>query len=437
MSGMESTVPEIWPGSRHWRKSFRGLSFGNRDLSECEFFDCDFTDASFNRTNLFRSRFNKCNFENANFDGSKMFALRTALNYGSPQSLAKGWIFFKGFMVGPGVSLVGINLRSANLIGADLSGADLRNAFIESADFDGSILQDVRAGGLRGNPASLPKNWKVISGHFVGPNADLKDVDFSGGDFRAANLEGTELHNAVLDNIRSGNIVGTPMSLPPNWELKYGYLLGPKVCLAGEELSDMDLSGLDLNEADLGDTTISRVNFSKANLFSVNFNNSSITDSSFDHANLGQSTFTRVHSSGVSGLPSNLPEGLRLTNGYFIGSNSRLEGSNFRGLDLRNEDMSFSSLRGACFCDSKLDWANLSNSDLGGSCFDRVDLSTTSLTNARVEGARLGESKIVPSDSPYKKISVSGNPDSLPANCQMSKGFLLAFSPNTSGEEEY
>jgi uncharacterized protein YjbI with pentapeptide repeats len=109
-----------------------------------------------------------------------------------------------GYIIGPGADLTGINLTGVDLTGVDLSGADLTGANLTGADLTG-----------------VPLN-----------SANLTGVDLYG-----ANLTGANLSGAGLTGLISGNITGTP-TLPTNYALENGYIIGPYVNLSADDLTD-------------------------------------------------------------------------------------------------------------------------------------------------------------------------------------------------------
>jgi hypothetical protein len=136
-----------------------------------------------------------------------------------------------------GANLSGANLSGANLSGANLSGANLSGDNASGTDLVGANLDNVASGGVTGTPASLPTDWSLVDGYFVGPRADLSGADLSGADLSgldlaganlyASNLSGADLSGANLFGVTSGRITGTPASLPEGWSLANGYLVGP------------------------------------------------------------------------------------------------------------------------------------------------------------------------------------------------------------------
>ena len=203
-----------------------------------------------------------------------------------------------------GAKLAGADLSGANASGADLSGANLSGAKasgtnLSRADLSGADLSGVTSGGITGTPASLPTNWSLANGYLVGPGADLSGADLSGANLSGANLSGakasgTNLIGANLDNVASGGVTGTPASLPADWSLVNGYFVGPHADLSGADLSDANLSGLNLSGANLYGSNLSGSNLSGANLFGV-------------------------RSGGITGTPASLPAGWSLANGYLVG----------------------------------------------------------------------------------------------------------------------
>ena len=122
-----------------------------------------------------------------------------------------------------------------NLIGpgANLTGADLNDADLNGADLTGATLTNVKSGGITatGTPPTLPTDWKLINGYLIGPDADLTGANLNDADLTNANLNGANLNGADLTGaslyVQSGSITGSPSSLPTSWKLIYGYLMGP------------------------------------------------------------------------------------------------------------------------------------------------------------------------------------------------------------------
>jgi len=240
---------------------------------------------------------------------------------GTPASLPDGYKIIKGTLVGPrsearGLSMAGEDMRDltlrgtelqrADLRGADLSGVDMRYAILISSDLreanlSGTNLRESEIGrvrfdranmagtdlreatirnasgrGITGIPAGMPKGFGVIGGNLVGPDAglervDLQNADLSGIDLTDAYLTGARIDGAImrdttLAGVRSGKLRGKPQSLPPDWQIKGGHLVGPRANLRMANLRDVDLSGVDLQFADLRRSIIGKTQLAGASL---------------------------------------------------------------------------------------------------------------------------------------------------------------------------
>ncbi len=131
-------------------------------------------------------------------------------------------------------------------------------------------------------------------------NAVLTNVDLSGADLTGANLNGATLTGAKFGcitvsgaqkcanftNLKASAIVGAPLTLPANWVLKSGFLLGPTVNLSGlsfyksATLSGVNLTGANLRSAGLRGANLSNSNLTNADLTGALANETTITDGS-------------------------------------------------------------------------------------------------------------------------------------------------------------
>jgi uncharacterized protein YjbI with pentapeptide repeats len=197
------------------------------------------------------------------------------------------------------------NLSGANLSFADLGTPNVDDLTLTGANLSATImgyngdLSGVVSGGIIGTPADLPTypaRWLLAGGYLLGPgavlaNADLAGLDLAGAalynadltnadlvganldeaQFSGSTLSGTQLSGANLDGVESGDITGTPASLPANWQLRAGFLLGPDVylintSLAGDDLSDLDLAGAYTYYANLTGADVDGTNLAGATL---------------------------------------------------------------------------------------------------------------------------------------------------------------------------
>ncbi len=134
-----------------------------------------------------------------------------------------------------GSNLRGANLSQTNLDGTNLGGANLTNANLENA----GIVEDCDSAGVdcpytTSGVLGLNRQYQS-SPNFAG--ADLKGADLNGvtfGEIDIANLfclphqpcitYYTVYPPAVLTDVTSGSIIGTPSTLPYGWQLVDGYL---------------------------------------------------------------------------------------------------------------------------------------------------------------------------------------------------------------------
>jgi uncharacterized protein YjbI with pentapeptide repeats len=394
------------------------------------------------------------NLAGANLAGATLTGVISGGINGTPSSLPFGWTLTGGYLVGPGADLVQASLANANLTGADLSGAnltssnlssvnltnaDLTGANMAGANLNGATLTGVTSGGITGTPSSLPVEWLLADGYLVGPNADLSNADLVNANLAGADLTDTNLSGANLTGVMSGLITGTPSALPPDWGLVGGYLLGPTANLSNANLAGFNLTGVDLanatltgvlsggitgtpsslpvdwtildgylmgpganlNAANLSGADLAGLDLAGAFLDAVNLTGTDLTSS-----NLGGATLWNVVSGGITGSPSALPSGWTLVDGYLIGPSADLSGAALSSADLAGVD-----LKGA-----NLDEANLGGSDLTDAVLIDSDMQSADLTGADLTGVVSGE--------------IFGTPSALPAPWILSSGYLVG--PGTS-----
>src|ERR1700722_19613525 len=200
------------------------------------------------------------------------------------------------------------NLRNAKLTGALLNGTNFHSAVLTGSNIGGDDLSrahlyGVASGSINEAPATLPAGWRFVAGHLlgghgfvktgylVGPgavligavffavnlsNADLSNANLTNAYFTAANLTNVRFAGATLTGVESGSIVGSPRSLPVNWLLEDGHLIGPGAHLRNANLKSANLAHADLiganfafaflNNADLTNADLNKANLTDADL---------------------------------------------------------------------------------------------------------------------------------------------------------------------------
>lgn len=226
-----------------------------------------------------------------------------------------------------GASLSGADLSESNLTGADLtdisalsvnlSSATLTGVTLTGADLTLALLSGVISGHVTGTPKTWPMGWSLVDGYLIGPGSDLAGVDLAGADLShsdlsaadlaganltganlsssdlsVADLSGTSLAAADLTGVEGGQISGTPASLPENWALADGYLIGPGVFLYQASLPGADLSGLDLAGADVSAANMAGANLDGANLDGATFEDSTLIGATVTGAQLDNITWS-------------------------------------------------------------------------------------------------------------------------------------------------
>jgi uncharacterized protein YjbI with pentapeptide repeats len=317
----------------------------------------------------------------------------------------------------------GANFASADLAGADISLSTLAKANLGGANLTGTVLRSTTSGGITGTPQSLPVNWSLVGGYLLGPSAALENSDLAGlnlgpadlqdADLMQANLSKTELAAANLVDAETSGIVGTPASLPPNWELLDGYLIGPQAYVGYANLAGADLANDDLAGAEFGDATLTGADLAGANLAGTSFAGATLTDVGLDGAQAATANFNGVTSGGITGTPASLNGNDTLYNGYLVAPSAQLRGANLAGADLTGK---------------QLGDANLTNADLSDADLTNASLYSATLTGANLTGASLaGAAKDLVG---IKSGGITGNPATLATGWALTDGYLI-------GEDAY
>ena len=403
----------------------KGTSFADKSLANLDLTSIDAPLVSFNRADL-----SGTNLTGANLDTTRMAS----------------------------ANLSGANLDHTWFANADLTNAKLNNANVTRTTFTGSTfsgtditgvdlaamrmpegLQEVKSAGIKGTPKTQPLSpYKLISGSFVGPsanltianlsNVDLSNMDLSNSNLIGANLTGARLTGtllfgaklgdpkagasgqATLIGVRSGAIrtstecsspgpiCGWQVPLPPKWSLIGGYLIGPAADLTGA-----NLDGLDLTQATVSSITGTGIT-GKPSLPCGYFINggrfasflpvsNQIKNMDLTGADMRCLKLDAIRTGGLTGTPI-LPAGWTLTNGYLSGPNADLSNQDFSGVDLRGIDLSAAKLRGTNFGGANLNGVNMKNADLTGANLTGADLGNADLTSAKLTSAKISNAKV-------------------------------------------
>ena len=220
----------------------------------------------------------------------------------------------------PGAILTGANLTNADLDYADLTLAGLPGANLTGANLTGATLDWISSGGIVGNP-TLPASWQLRSGYLVGPtanltSANLENKNLTGVNLSSAilidanlfntNLTNTNLASAILNEVVSGGITGTPAALPPHWQLTSGYLAGPKANLSNANLAGAPLDSANLYDANLTNSQLANSDLRYANLYDADLTGADLSQTKLGSTNLANANLAGANLAGANLWGANL-----------------------------------------------------------------------------------------------------------------------------------
>jgi uncharacterized protein YjbI with pentapeptide repeats len=269
-----------------------------------------------------------------------------------------------------GVNWAGCNLTSADFSRANVTGATLSNATLKNANFNGANLTNATLNGADMTGAVLA-NTNLASASMTGVNLTQAII-------KNSSLNKTALAGATLTKVVGRQITGTPASLPANWSIVNGSLVGPGADLSNDDLTGANLSGLNLSGADFDGSNLSNANLTNANVSGASFRNAVVTGADLSGVNLSGDNISGIVSGNVTGNPV-LPSGWTLRDGFLIGPGASLAGANLAGLNLSGASLTGINLSNASLVSTNLSNANLSNSNLTGANLTGADLFRANL----------------------------------------------------------
>ncbi|MEI6623993.1 MAG: pentapeptide repeat-containing protein [Actinomycetes bacterium] len=278
------------PGKNLSYCDFRGVNLSmlsRGDLTGANLTGADLTDAMFEHGSM-----NGANLTGAILTGLSLWDMNASGIIGVPAALpSEHYRLINGYLIGSGVC------------GLDTTGMDLS----EAAD----ALSGMCPGGVTGTPVALPAGWRLVSGYFLHPNAnlrgaDLHDVDLSGLDLSGVDL-GQDPNDGAAASLRNMNLTGTNLT-------------GARMTQA--QFDHVDLTNANLLNADMHGTWISNSNLTDANLTNVDMRgdvfSGSISDSNLTNADLTGADLTGIDSWGITGTPAHLPAGWSIVGGVLV-----------------------------------------------------------------------------------------------------------------------
>ena len=262
-----------------------------------------------------------------------------------------------------GVNMTGANISNSSFSGTVFRSVNMSNVTANTTSFLSSYWYDTNVNGtsfvndnwnhassatVTGTPAQLP--GRVVAGHIICPLVYMSGVDFTGQDLSNLNLSGIDftwanLTNANLNNstavafflhsnvsgatftgatfinpstktsVSSAGLTGTPSTLPTDWFVANGFLVGPGAFLSNRTGFDgIDLSNRNLRGVQFAGDTLNNVNFAGSNLSGASFKNAVLNNVNLGGANLASANLSGA-SGTVSGTPSALPWGYKISGG--------------------------------------------------------------------------------------------------------------------------
>ena len=342
----------------------------------------------------------------------------------------------------PGVDYYHCNLAGADLSGADLSGADFQGATVTGANLQGAILTDTILTGANFTgsdftEADLANSYgaRADFSNAIFTNADLggdtfSQANFSGATFsgatfsgallQAADLAGAQLSGADLIGV-SGQVTGTPASLPVGWTFFNGYFIG-----AGADLRRADLSGDDMPGINLSGAIVTEVKFTGDDLTGAIFTGATVSDTGFENANLTDANLSDDNLDG-----SNLT-GADLSGTNFVDAN--LENATFTG----TTGDATTDVTGVTWLDTTCPDGTNSNYD-GGTCLGHgffspllLSMSTTS-TGYTAAGQTIPYSYLVTNSGSLTVTGVAVTDDLVPTVSCPSDSLAAGASETCTG----
>jgi uncharacterized protein YjbI with pentapeptide repeats len=226
-------------------------------------------------------------------------------------------------------------------------------------------------------PSCVTNLAASMNGTFVGPGADLQNVNFgsanlSNQDLSWANISGANLSGANLTGVIASNVTSSSTTrLPIGWSVNNGFLVGPGANLSNADLSGMDLSGANVSNANFTSATFSGTTLRRANVTGANFSSTSPAG---------------LVTGGLIGTAATLPTGWTQQAGWFLGQNANLTGLNLTGTDLTGLNLSGANLTNALLTNVNLTNANLSSANLKNTKLSGVNLSGVNLASVTGTG---------------------------------------------------
>ena len=238
-----------------------------------------------------------------------------------------------------GADLRGADLTDAKLEGADLRGAKLIWADLTEADLTDAILEGVISRGIRGEPRSLPEGWRLVNRELISDGGEsFNDCNESNWQELWPFLYNCNFFEVDLSGeffYQVGGLVEHGVKIVPD-------LSGAN--LGGANLTDANLATVNLTDANLEGANLTGADLTWADLTEANLSGANLEGANLREANLEGANLDDVKSGGITGKPSALPERWILSKGYLIGPGADLSGANLSGANLEGANLEGANL---------------------------------------------------------------------------------------------
>ncbi|MEZ5247219.1 MAG: pentapeptide repeat-containing protein [Acidimicrobiales bacterium] len=312
--GLDCDPFDPGPAARLRECDLTGFDLSGLDLSGADLTDAILTDTILTDTDL---------------SGATLTGVASGGIVGSPLLPAR-WQLVAGHLLGPGASLVGVDLDGHVLIGVDLTEADLTNAVLSNTVIVDAVLIGVD---LRG---ALLDNAVLIRPDLT--NATLRGASLRSSFFSSAVLQGADLSTAALSGAAF-----------------------PGADLSGALIDNTTAAGLDLTGADLTGAHLDGSILSGATLINSDLGGASMRNSAIVNSDLTGADLTDVDLSGAGGL-------VRV-----VLTNASLASADLEGLTIVQSDLTGVDLRNADLDGGKVIDDDLLGADLAGGSFAHVE----------------------------------------------------------------
>ncbi len=208
----------------------------------------------------------------------------------------------------------------------------------------------------------------------------LDNIDLSGIEFKAANLNQASLRGSNFRSVGADNRWDTS----DDWIADLSDAQIKEANLSNANLSRVTMSRVNLiratlNHANLSGTNLNNANLSSTQLIGANLRDADLANASLTGADLGEAILTHANLSAARlGRVSALGTQLQSTD---------LSQSNWREADLSAANLSNANLRNADFSATRLTGANLSNTQMENANFHNANLRQADLRGANLAGA--------------------------------------------------